>query len=303
MRFHTIGTDTGHVSRWRLSRGGFPRVGGVRTTGGAPGGARGSRSRLALLLVFTGIVRETDVSSQSTPSTAGSGSTSRRRGRWRRQGSAIRSPSTGSDPTAPLQTAGLPRLRRGAGDAGAHLARRPRHGRRAGQHRAVAAGRRAARGPLRPGPRRRGGRRPQRRRRGIRRRMVRLRREICTSSKGSITVEGVSLTVAATRRRRLRGRADPHTLEVTTLGDSRRRRINLESTCSRNMSSDCSRTMRSDGCRVAASLQRGYHDVRSRSMMRSPISAPAAWSSSSTTRVARTRATSASPRRRSRPRP
>ena len=41
--------------------------------------------------------------------------------------------------------------------------------------------------------------------------------------KGSVAVDGVSLTVAGARRRRLRGRAHPAHLRVTTLGRARRR--------------------------------------------------------------------------------
>ena len=92
-----------------------------------------------------------------------------------------------------------------------------------GQPRAGAAGRGAARRPLRPGPRRRGRPRPLRRDRG--RRATRLDRRAeallryCVE-KGSIAVDGVSLTVAELDDDGFAVALVPHTLEVTTLGEA-----------------------------------------------------------------------------------
>ena len=96
--------------------------------------------------------------------------------------------------------------RRGDRDARPHEPRRPR-GRRSGEPRTAGAARRPARRPSRAGPRRR-----DRHRARPRRRNPTVRRS-CTFDappdvlryvvhKGSITVDGISLTVAAPRRRR-----------------------------------------------------------------------------------------------------
>ena len=132
------------------------------------------------------------------------------------------------------------------------------------------------------------GTRPLRRARGrrppdlVRRRPAELLRYVV--EKGSIAVQGTSLTVAARRRRRLRGRVDPAHARGDDARRARARRPASTSrwTCSRNTSRSCSR----------ASLLHGRDHARSRrSRRRSRTSARAGWSSSSTTRTARTRAT------------
>ncbi len=123
------------------------------------------------------------------------------------------------------------RLRRRARDARPDLARRARR-RRPRQHRALAACRRAARRPQRPGPRRRGRDRPERRGRGrgtpvwIDAAPELLRYAV---EKGSIAVDGVSLTVAALDEPGFAVALIPHTLAVTTLGElAAGRPVNLE---------------------------------------------------------------------------
>ena len=106
--------------------------------------------------------------------------------------------------------------------------------------------------------------------------------------KGSIAVEGTSLTVAARRRRRLRGRADP----AHARGDDARRR-------SQPGDAGEPRGRRAREVRREAAPALACRDdepctdaVRDRSRRRSRRSARAGSSSSSTTRTARTRATS-----------
>ena len=121
--------------------------------------------------------------------------------------------------------------------------------------------------------------------------------------KGSIAVDGVSLTVAGVGDDWFGVALIPHTLEVTTLGELRPGdRVNLE------VDLMAKYVERSDGeARMSAEEDQRLDQAGPRSSTgsrtRSRTSGRASWSSSSTTRTGRTRATSSWPPTACRPRP
>ena len=164
---------------------------------------------------------------------AGGRAASRRRGRRRRAGAAGRGAPDGGGARGRRLGLGRGRvphcrgrrrrrdpLPRGSRDARADDARPPR-ARRPRERRAGATGRRAARRAHRPGPRRRPRRGRVARGRGDGARLTIGAAEsilrYCVE-KGSITVDGVSLTVAGLDGDTFSIALVPHTLEVTTLG-------------------------------------------------------------------------------------